>query len=171
MDIEDTNTKQQKSTPARRFADLMGETTETLPSPNGKLPDDTSSTTTTTTTTANTTTTTTQGQTSSTTAQPSRPADADFTSSSSNQPTVLQQTVTVGKDGKRRIKPVTIRSSSSTVSPGPRPASPKVQSAQVSYFTQGCIHTILKHDGSIAHEYYGSKTCSQCCEVGGWHYL
>ncbi|KAI7876516.1 WD40 repeat-like protein [Lichtheimia hyalospora FSU 10163] len=127
LNIEDTNTKQQKSTPAKRFADLMGETTETLPSPNGKLPDNTSSTTTT--TTANTTTTT-QEQTSSTTAQPSRPADADFTSSSSNQPTVLQQTVTVGKDGKRRIKPVTIRSSSSTVSPGPRPASPKVQSVQ-----------------------------------------
>lgn len=138
LDIEDTNAKQPKPTTARRFADLMGETTETLPAPNGKLPDNTSSSTTTTAAAAaanTTTTTTTQGENSSTTSttQPSRPADADFTSSSSNQPTVLQQTVTVGKDGKRRIKPVTIRSSSSAVSPGPRPASPKVQSTQVKY--------------------------------------
>lgn len=132
MDIEDTNAKQPKPTPARRFADLMGESTETLPTPNGKLPDNTSSTTANTTTTTTTTTnTTTQGS----TAEPSRPADADFTSSSSNQPTVLQQTVTVGKDGKKRIKPVTIRSSSSSaVSPSPRPASPKVQSVQVNTY-------------------------------------
>lgn len=118
----------------------MGETTETLPAPNGKLSDNTSSASTTTTTAAaaaanSTTTTTTQGENSSTTTtQPSRPADADFTSSSSNQPTILQQTVTVGKDGKRRIKPVTIRSSSSAASPGPRPASPKVPSTQVKYY-------------------------------------
>lgn len=134
MDIEDTNAKQPKPTPARRFADLMGESTETLPTPNGKLPDNTSSPANTTTTTTTTTNTTTQGSTATTSSEPSRPADADFTSSSSNQPTVLQQTVTVGKDGKRRIKPVTIRSSSSTVSPSPRPASPKVQSIQVNTY-------------------------------------
>lgn len=47
-----------------------------------------------------------------------RPTDADFTSSSgTSSATVLQQqTVTVGKDGKRRITPVNVRSTTS-VSP------------------------------------------------------
>ncbi|KAI9278489.1 TUP1-like enhancer of split-domain-containing protein [Phascolomyces articulosus] len=47
----------------------------------------------------------------------SQPANSDITSaSSSKSDTIVQQTVTIGKDGKRRIKPVTIRTKSSVAS-------------------------------------------------------
>ncbi|KAI9496376.1 WD40-repeat-containing domain protein [Zychaea mexicana] len=57
----------------------------------------------------------------------SQPTDADFTSSSEKLNTITEQTVTIGKDGKRRIKPVTIRTKTSM---SPRPSGLRSNSPQ-----------------------------------------
>ncbi|KAI8384389.1 WD40-repeat-containing domain protein [Radiomyces spectabilis] len=65
-----------------------------------------------------------------------RPADADFTSSSGSAPvTPLQQKVTIGKDGKRRIQPIMIRSGTSSSSNQSSAQSRSYQSMQASQGT------------------------------------
>ncbi|KAI8141993.1 WD40-repeat-containing domain protein [Fennellomyces sp. T-0311] len=81
---------------------------------------------------------------------PPQPSDADFTSSSSKSNTIIEQTVTIGKDGKRRIKPVTIRTKTS-MSPRPsslRPGSPQTR-PQMNDDTRPTAMIVSRNDATI----------------------